>query len=61
MIHILIEVACFKSSFADVAGTVETSERKVCRKGRKPCILFLGHKVKSLMTVIFTDGALSVL
>ena len=61
MIHILIEVACFKSSFPDVTGTGKGSKRKACRKSKAPAALVLGHKAKNFMTVIFADGALSVL
>ena len=37
------------------------SKRKVRRKGMQPEGILLGHKVKNFMTVIFADGALSVL
>ena len=37
------------------------SKRKACRKSKAPAALVLGHKAKNFMTVIFADGALSVL
>lgn len=49
------------SSFSDVAGTGEESERRGRRKGMASAAVSLGHKVKSFMTVILLDGALSVL
>lgn len=36
------------------------SERKARRKYIATAAIGLGHKIKSLMTVIFWDGALSV-
>lgn len=37
------------------------SERGGRRKDMAPAVILLGHKVKSFMTVILLDGALSVL
>lgn len=49
------------SSSSDVAGTGEGSERGGRRKDMAPAAVSLGHEVKSFMTVILLDGALSVL
>ena len=47
-----IEVAFFMSTFFDAAGAEEKMEKGKTPKGRISCRLFLGHAVKSCMTVI---------
>ena len=48
----MIEVACFKSSFLDVAGASEEKRKERTPKGYRPVTIFLGHRVKNSMTVI---------
>lgn len=42
----------------DVNGTDEDEERMIRRKDIYPLYIFLGHTIKSRMTVIFLDGEL---
>ena len=47
-----IEVACFKSSSFDVAGTEEKEGKGKTPKEEITCESSLGHTIKSCMTVI---------
>ncbi len=49
MIHILIEVACFKSSFPDVTGTGEGKQKEsMPKRARHLLPWFLGIKLRTL-------------
>lgn len=55
-----IEVAFFKSIFPDVPDTADGEKKGKTPKGIMHRALFLGHRVKSSVTVIpLWDGALS--
>ncbi len=54
-----IEVAFFISIHPDVQEQRKDDEREGRRKGIFPDNIFLGHAVKSCMTVIGFDGGLS--
>lgn len=47
------------STNVDAAGAEETFRKEKTPKERITCLFFLGHAVKSCMTVIESDGALS--
>lgn len=55
----LIEVAFFISRNVDAADAEETFGKEKMPKEKIGCRFFLGRTVKSCMTVIETDGALS--
>ena len=55
----MIEVAFFISIGVDAADAGETSGKGKMPKEEIVCKSFLGHTVKSCMTVIESDGALS--
>ncbi len=52
----LIEVAFSISKDMDVAGTEEVTGKEKTPKGETVCTFFLGHAVKSCMTVIESMG-----
>ena len=53
----LIEVARFMSSRSDAAGAEEGLQKGRAPKGHIPVSVLLGHRIKSLMTVIFWMGS----